>query len=166
MRKAARVARLARGEHRARRAAGALGVGPVRVEPEAQRDTDRRRPRLEQRHGAVDAAAHRNRDAVGIRGRADRGCERVRERVDRQRLAADRARLEQRQTAQVGGDARGVRVDDPAAVDAQPNGRPVGAACGIAVQLLHAGQGTGGESWGEPRLPPPCSDPADRAAST
>ena len=45
VRQTARVTRLARGDHRARRAAGALGVRPVRIEPQPQRDADRRRSR-------------------------------------------------------------------------------------------------------------------------
>ena len=74
---------------------------------------------------------------AGIRCGSHCRRERIRQCVDRQRLPADRARLEQRQAAQVGVDARSVCVDDPAVSHAQPNGGPVGAACGIAVQLLH-----------------------------
>ena len=128
MRQAERVARLARGDDRARRAAGALGVGPVRVEPQPQRHADRVRARLEQRDGAVDAAAHRDRDAARVaarRGRPARARSRARR---RQRLAADGRRLEQRQPAQVLCDAGRVGVDDPVAVDAQPDERPVVAA--------------------------------------
>ena len=66
VRKAARMARLARGDHRARRAAGALGIRPVRVEPQAERHADRSRPRLEERHRAVDAAAHRDRNPLRV----------------------------------------------------------------------------------------------------
>ena len=71
----------------------------------------------------------------GSARRAHSRRERVRERVDRQRLAADRCRLEQRQPAQVLREPVGVRVDDPVAVDAQPDRRPVGAACRVAEEL-------------------------------
>ena len=118
MREAEAVAGLARRDHRARRAAGALGVGAVRIEPEPQRDADRARPCLEQRDGAVDAAAHRDGDALRVAARAHRGADRVCERVDGQRLAADRGGLEQRQPAQVGCDAGRVGVDDRLAVHA------------------------------------------------
>ena len=82
-------------------------------------------PGAQQRDGAVDAAAHRDRDARRVgRGAEDRA-ERVRERVDRERLAADRRRLEQRQPARASRVEPGrVRLDDPVAVDAQPDERP------------------------------------------
>ena len=93
------------------------------------------RARAQQRDGAVDAAAHRDRDALRVGRRSHRRRERVRERVDRQRLAADRRRLEERQPAQVLREAVGVGVDDAVAVDAQPDRRPLRAACGIAEEL-------------------------------
>ena len=166
VRKTARMARLAGGEHRARRAARTLGVRPVRVEPEPQRHTDRRRPRLEQRHGAVDAAAHRNRDAGGIRGA--RG-PRVRARSPVRRPAASRRRRRRPRA----GSGRAGRCRCPER-PRRGSGRPGRAAgrrpsrCRVPNRRTApaSGQGTGGESWGEPRLPPPCSDPADRAAST
>ena len=46
VRQAARVTRLARGDHRARRAAGPLRVGPVRVEPQPECHADRGGPGL------------------------------------------------------------------------------------------------------------------------
>ena len=53
-----------RRDHRLGRAARALGVGPVRVEPEPERHADRVRPGAQERDGAIDAAAHRDGDAV------------------------------------------------------------------------------------------------------
>ena len=64
------MAGLARGDHGVGRAARALGARAGRVEPEAQRDADRVRSGAEERDGAVDAAAHRDRDPARRRGRA------------------------------------------------------------------------------------------------
>ncbi len=95
------VTRLARRNHALGRAAGALGVGAVRVEPEPQRHADGVRQRAQEGHRAVDAAAHCHGHASGRRlGPEDRP-ESVRERVHGQRLAADRSRLEERQADEV-----------------------------------------------------------------
>ena len=86
-----RVARLARRDHRLRRAAGALGVGPVGIEPEPQRDADRlRRRRAGARRRCRRRRSSRPRLASGIRLRAEDLRERVRERVDGERLARAR----------------------------------------------------------------------------
>ena len=106
VRDAERVAGLARGDHRLRRAADPLGARTVGIGPEAKRDADRMRPGAQQRDRGVDAAAHRHRDAPGDGAARKTGPDRVRERVDRQRLAADGGRLEQAQPAQVGCRAR------------------------------------------------------------
>ena len=98
VRQAELVAGRAGGEHRLGRAARALGVGPLRIEPEPQRDADRLRARAEERDRAVDAAAHRDRDALRVGLGAEHLPERVRERVDRELVAADRGCLEQGQT--------------------------------------------------------------------
>ena len=80
------------GEQQARSPSGPAGSIQSRsVTPSACR------PGAQQRDGAVDAAAHRDGDALGMRLRAEDLRERVRERVDGQRLAADRRSLEQRQ---------------------------------------------------------------------
>ena len=65
VRKAQPMAGLARSDHRLRRAAGALGVGAVGIEPEAERDADRVPAGAQQRNRAVDAAAHRDRRSAG-----------------------------------------------------------------------------------------------------
>ena len=57
------VTRLACGDHRFGRAACAFGVRARGVEPEPQRDTDGLRQIPQEGHRAVDAAAHRDRDA-------------------------------------------------------------------------------------------------------
>ena len=82
----------AAGEQQARSASGPAGSSQSRsVTPTAGR------PALQQRDRAVDAAAHRDGDALGVRRRAEHRRERVRERVDGKRLAADGSRLEKRQ---------------------------------------------------------------------
>ena len=65
MRQPERVAGRARGEHGLGRAAGALGVGPVRVEPEAERDADRVRAR----RGAARPRCRRRRSSRRRRAR-------------------------------------------------------------------------------------------------
>ena len=129
------VAQRARRDHGGRRAACALGVGAVRIEPEAQRDADGARSRAKQGDGAVHAATHRDRDSGRIGDGLHRRSERVRERVDGQGLAADRSRLEQCQPTQVLREPVGIRIDDAVTVDAQSDRRPLGAACGIAEEL-------------------------------
>ena len=140
MRQAEPVARLARGDHRARRAAGALGVGPGRIGPEAQRHAERVRPGAQERDRAVDAAAHRDGDAFGMRLGAEDLRERVRERVDGERLAADRRGLEQRQPRERRARARRVGVDDAVAVDRRAGRARTRPARGVSDDLDHAGQ--------------------------
>src|SRR4051794_13770196 len=65
VRDAERVARLAGRDHRFGRAARPLGVWPVGIEPEAERHPDRVGKRAQEGDGAVDSAAHRDRDAPG-----------------------------------------------------------------------------------------------------
>ncbi len=131
------VAGLARGDHGVGRAARALRVGPLGIEPEAQRDADRVRHRAQQRDGAVDAAAHRDRRAAGTRLGAEHRPERGRERVDRERLAADGRSLEQRQSDEPAVEPFRVRRDDPVAVDGELHRGPVAVARGISEGLDH-----------------------------
>ena len=90
-----RVTGLACGDDGLGRAAGALGVGPVGIEPEPERDADRSRQRPQQRNRTVDAAAHGNSDPPGGMRRPEHGPDRVGERVDGERLATNRRRLEE-----------------------------------------------------------------------
>ena len=137
MRDSEAMARLAGGDHRLGRAARALGVGPVRVEPEAQRDADRIGAGAEQRDGAVDAAAHRHGDAARRAAGAEHGPERRGQRVDRKRLAADGSGLEQRQARDGPLQTLGVGIHDPVAVDRQPNRRPGAITRGVSESLDH-----------------------------
>jgi hypothetical protein len=82
------VAGLAGRDDGGRRAARALGVGSLRIEPQAERDPDRLRACPEERDGAVDAAAHRDRHPLGVGRRAEDAAQRRRERVHGERLTA------------------------------------------------------------------------------
>ena len=120
-------------------AARTLGV-VVRVGPQLERDRDGLGAgALDQQRGdgAVDTAAHRYRDAVGIRFRSKDLADRVRERVGRERLAADRRRLEQSQPAQVAVEPFCVGVDDPVSLHGEPNKRDVPIARRIPDDLNH-----------------------------
>ena len=83
------------------------------------------RPGPQQRDGAVDAAAHRDRDALRMRVGAEDLRECVRERVDRERLAADGRSLEQRQSLEPALEPGSVRRDDAIAVDREPHEREI-----------------------------------------
>jgi hypothetical protein len=133
-----RMARLARGDDGLGRAAGALGVRSDRIEPEPERHADRLRPGAEEGDGAVDAAAHRDRHPPGRRRGAEDGPDRVRERVDGQRLAADRRRLEEREARERAFEPRRVRLDDPLAVDGEPDERELAVPRGVSEELDHA----------------------------
>ncbi len=137
MRDAEPVARLAGGDDAVGRAARALGVRPLGIEPEPESHANRIRQRAQQRDGAVDASAHRDGGAGRRRHRAENRPERVRERVDRQCLAADRRRLEQRQSREVALEPRRVGLDDRVAVDAEPHRGPLTAATGVSEALDH-----------------------------
>jgi hypothetical protein len=132
------VARRPRRYDRLGRAACTLGVGAVRIEPKAERHTDRIRPGAQEGDGAVDAAAHRDRDTRLRRRCAEGRAERVGERVDGERLAPDRRRLEQRQAREWTIEAVGVRVDDPVAVDREPHERKIAPAGRVPQQLDHS----------------------------
>ena len=132
------VTRLPRRDHALGRAAGALGIRPVRIEPEPQRHADRVRQRAEECDRAVHAAAHRHCD-TSRRGRcAEDGAERVRKRVHREGLAADGRRLEQRQAGDVALETGRVRLDDSVAVHVQPDCGPLAVAAGVSEDLVHA----------------------------
>ena len=157
MRKPEAVAGLARGDHGFGRAARALRVGSLGIEPEAQRDADRVRHRAQQRDGAVDAAAHRDRRASGLRLGAEHRTERGRERIDRERLAADGGSLEQRQSDEPAVEPFRIRRDDPVAVDGELHRGPFAVARGISEGLDHERHGN--EDGARPRGPAPDSTP-------
>ena len=138
VRQAALVAGRARCNHGAGRAAGALAVGPCRIHPEPQRDAERMTSRPQESDRAVDAAAHRDCDAIGMRLRAKDLCERIRERVDGKRLAADRRSLDQRQSFNVARESRRVGGDDAVALDVEAREREFVAARRVSDDLDHA----------------------------
>ena len=132
------MAGLAGGDDCLGRAASALRVGAVGIEPKAQRDPDRSRARAQQRDRAVDAAAHRDRDAPGRGSRAKHGSDRVRQRVGGQRLATDGGRLEKGEPNEGPLEPRRVGLDDALAVDREPDERELARAGGVSEDLDHA----------------------------
>ena len=137
MRKAERVAGLARRDHGLRRAARALRVRRGGIDPEPQRDADRSRPRAQQRDGAVDTAAHRHRYAIGIGLRPKELAERIGKRIGRERLPGHRRRLQQRQACEWALQPFRVGVNDPFSLDGEPNKRDVAVTRRIPDDLNH-----------------------------
>src|SRR5262249_6920296 len=117
VRNAERVAGRPRGKDRLGRAAGALGVRPLRVAPEPQRHAGRVPGLAQKRDRAVDAAAHRDRDATRLRRGAEDRPDRVRKRVERELVTADGGGLEQRQALERALEPLRVRARDSLAVD-------------------------------------------------
>ena len=140
VRNAERVAGLPRGNHSRGRAANPLGARTVRVGPEPERDADRVRASPQQRNRRVDPAAHRHRHADRRRSGSEDGPDRVRKGVHRQRLPADGGRLEQAQPPQVGVEPVRVGIDDPVALDAQPDERPAAVTRRVTCNLGHLTQ--------------------------
>ena len=124
MRETERVTGRARCRNRRGRAAGALGVGRGGILPEAERHPDGTAPRAEQRHGAVDAAAHRDGDAGRGRLCPEHLRERARERLDGERLTADGSGFEERQADDGALEPGCIRGGDPLPVDRESDRGP------------------------------------------
>ena len=141
MRQAERVAGLARGDHGLGRAAGALGVGPLRVEPEPQRDADRVGPGAQQRDRAVDAAAHRDGDAARRAARRGRPA-RARSRARPRRASRRRPRPPRAASARASGRSSPSRVGARRSGRRrpQPDERPAPVARRVSDDLDHRGQ--------------------------
>ena len=105
------------------RAASTLSVRPVGIEPEAQSNADRVRQRLEQRHRAVDTAAHRNSHAPSSPRRTKNGPDRVGERIDGKRLPTNRSSLQQRQPNKRTIEPRSISLNNPLTVKTKPHKR-------------------------------------------
>ena len=137
------MTRLARGDHCLRRAAGALGVGPGRVEPEPERDPDRVRPA---RRSATalstppliatailcGSGAARNTCASAFASASAAS-------VSPGTAAASSSVSPAERPLEPGR----VRGDDPVAVDRQPYERELLASSGVSDHLEHAAQRTG-----------------------
>ena len=126
----ARAAATAAGEQQARSLSRRL-----RVLPEPQRHADGHGPGPEQGDRAVDAAAHRHRDAPRLGRRPEDLTECGGERLDCERLAVHRRRFEQRQPADVTVEPGRVGGDDSLAVDREARGGPLAAACRVSEDL-------------------------------
>ena len=93
--------------------------------------------RAHERNGAVDAAAHRHRDAAGIRLRTKHLAERVGEGVRGKRLARHGRSLEQGQAGERALEPVCVCVDDPVSLYRQPDERYLAVARRIPNDLDH-----------------------------
>ena len=127
MRQAARVAEVPRPPHAPGRAAGPIGVGRERVDPEPERDAERVRRRLRQRDGRVHATGHRDRQPAAARhlraagdGVAEGGVERVHRHLD---AAGARTGDAARAVCVVGAEARRVEQAPSLGRVRQPGGR-------------------------------------------
>ena len=131
------VARLSRRDHGLGRAAGALRVRTVRVEPQAKRHADRVRAGPEERDGAIDPAAHRDGGPARRRCGAEDRPERGRERVGGERLARHGRRLEQRKPFERPLEAGRIRLDDAITLHREPHERPLAVAGRVSGDLDH-----------------------------
>ena len=156
VRRAERVTGLSRRDHRLGRAAGPLCIRTGRIEPEAERDADGVRQRAQERDRAVDAAAHRHGGPTGARPGTEDRPERVRECIGGERLARHGRGLEQRQTCQRPRETFRVRLDDPIAVDEQPDRGPLAVARRVSERLDHFEPGYAKGSRGSLSRAPPC----------
>jgi hypothetical protein len=104
-------------EHSLGRAAGALGVGTLRVQPQSQSHPDRIPSGAQQRHRAVDTAAHRDRHAARHGCGLERRAERIRKGVHGQLVASDGGGLEKVEALQRAVEPFGVSLEDPISVD-------------------------------------------------
>ena len=148
------MARLARSDHGGGRAARALGARAGGIEPEPEGDADGVGSGAQERHRAVDSAAHRHRDASrGGRGDEHRG-DRIRKRIRGEGLARHRRRLEQREADERPHETRCIGLDDDVVLHDQPHGDVVLAARGVADEFeqTHAVRLAGGSTTGCRRI--------------
>jgi len=134
---AERVTRGARSKDSIGRAAGTLGVGPVRIEPEPQSDADRIRQRLEQCDCAVDTAAHRNGNAPRQPRSAKNRPDRVGKRIDRKRLPTNRSSLQQSQSNERTIEPGSVSLNNALAIELKPHEREFVTTRRITNKLNH-----------------------------
>ena len=92
----------------------------------------------QQRDRAVDAAAHRDRDARGARSSSKHRTERRRQRLDDELLAVHGRSLEHRQPGEVFREPVRIRIDDAIPAHTKSHGGPVAVAGGVAEELGHA----------------------------
>ena len=101
VRKTEAVARLAGRANGVGRAAGALGVRRLGIDPQPQGDSEGVAAGAQQRDGAVDAAAHGHRHPRIERGGTERWADRRRQGLDGELLPVHRRSLEHRQPREV-----------------------------------------------------------------
>ena len=113
--------------------------------------------RAEQRDRAVDAAAHRDGDAPGIKLGAEYRPERVRERVDGELVAPHGGSLEERQAGERAVKPFRLGADDPVPLDRQADERPTVVAGGVSGDLDHHPRLARRKANGGPKPPARCS---------
>ena len=147
MREAERLTRLARRDHRRRRATHALGVLPGRIGPEAKRHADRLVTGIahtKERNGAVDATAHRDGDAPFVGSRANDWTERVVKRVRGETLAGNGRSIEKRAPLDLAEKLRQPRplsgcMLDPLSGHGQPHPGEISVPGGVSDELARRG---------------------------
>ena len=147
VREAERLTRLARRDHRRRRATHALGVLPGRIGPEAKRHADRLVTGIahaKERNGAVDATAHRDGDAPFVGSRADDWTERVVKRVRGETLAGNGRSIEKRAPLDLAEKLRQPRplsgcMLDPLSGHGQPHPGEISVPGGVSDELARRG---------------------------
>jgi hypothetical protein len=119
------------------RATGALRVGPVRIKPEPQRDADRVRQGLEQRNGTVDTTTHRDGNPSDRPRSPKHRPDRVGKRINSECRPTHRSSLEQSQPNKRTLEPRSISLDDPFAVELEPNKSEFGTTRRITDELNH-----------------------------
>ncbi|HEY8726129.1 MAG TPA: hypothetical protein VIL91_05440 [Gaiellaceae bacterium] len=119
------------------RAAGSLGIGPVRIEPEPQSDTDRIRQRLEECDSRVDTATHRNRNPSDRPRSPKNGPDRVSKRIDSERLPTNRSSFEQGQPDKRTIKPGSISRDNALAIKLKPHKSEFGTTRRVTDELNH-----------------------------
>ena len=138
-----RVAGRTGSQHRIGRTACALGVGPIRIEPEPKRHTDRVGQRLEQRNRTVHAPTHRNRNPTFKPRSPKNRPDRIGQRISSKLLPTNGSSLEQCQPNKRPLEPRRISLNDPLTIKNKPHERKVSPTRRIPNQLNHGNQASG-----------------------
>ena len=106
-------------QHRIGRTACALGIRPIRIEPEPKRHTDRVGQRLEQRNRTVHAPTHRNRNPTFKPRSPKNRPDRIGQRISSKLLPTNGSSLEQCQPNKRPLEPRRISLNDPLTVKTQ-----------------------------------------------
>ena len=130
-------------QHRIGRTACALGIGPIRIEPEPKRHTDRVGQRLEQRNRTVHAPTHRNRNPTFKPRSPKNRPDRIGQRISSKLLPTNGSSLEQCQPNKRPLEPRRISLNDPLTIKNKPHERKVSPTRRIPNQLNHENQASG-----------------------